>query len=163
MDATALIFGKSWQWQDECMISAIFGAILLLVSYWLDGKTELDFSFWGYLFGLLMFTGGLSTMDSGNEVAKLFGYFLPHVGFIVVSLLLGRKVFLIFGSFGVFAYLSGEAYTYFRYSVAFPFVLTLIGISLIFGAMQYKRNEAVLAEKIRRLLSRDVKRFARGT
>jgi hypothetical protein len=162
MDTTELIFGKSWLWSDECMISAMFGAILLLVSYWLDGKTEQDFSFWGYLFGLMMFTGGLSAIDSGHEIAKFFGYFLPHLGFIAVSLLLRRKVFLIFGGFGVFAYLSNEAYTYFRYSVAFPFVLSLIGISLIFGAMQYKKNEAVLEEQIRRLLSRDVRRLARG-
>jgi uncharacterized membrane protein YiaA len=158
MDATALIFGREWQWRDMCMISAMFGAIMLLVSYWLDGKTTVDFSFWGYLFGLLTFTCGLSAMDSGSQLAK-FGYFLAHLALIVVSLLLRRKVFLVFGAIGVFGYLSNEAYTYFRDSVAFPFVLSLIGIALIFGAMQYKKNEAMLQQRIRALLSRDIGRL----
>lgn len=160
MDATELIFGREWQWRDMCMISAMFGAIMLLVSYWLDGKTELDFSFWGYFFGLLTFTGGLSAMDSGSQPAK-FGYFLAHMGLIVVSLLLRRRVFLVFGGIGVFGYLCNEAYTYFRDSVAFPFVLSLIGIALIFGAMQYKKNEAILQRKIAAWLSRDVVRLGK--
>lgn len=157
MDATALIFGREWQWRDMCMISAMFGAIMLLVSYWLDGKTTEDFSFWGYLFGLLTFTGGLSAMDSGSQLAK-FGYFLAHVGLIVVSLLLRRKIFLVFGGIGVFGYLCNEAYTYFRDSIVFPFVLSLIGLALIFGAMQYKKNEPMLQQKIAAWLSRDIRR-----
>jgi hypothetical protein len=160
MDVTALIFGREWRWQDECIISATLGAILLLVSYYADGKFELDFSFWGYLFGLLMFTGGLSAMESGSELGK-FVYFLAHFGLIVVSLLLHRRVFLVFGALGVFGYLSNEAYTYFRYSVAFPFVLTLIGIGVIFAAMQYKKREQVLEAKIRGWLSRDITKLGK--
>lgn len=160
MDATALIFGREWHWQDECMISAIFGAIMLLFSYWLDGKTDLDFSFWGYLFGLLTFTGGLSAMESGSELGK-FGYFLAHFGLIVVSLLLRRRVFLVFGSIGVFSYLGNEAFTYFRHSVAFPFVLSFIGIGLIFGAMQYKKNEPRLQELIGAYISKDLRRLGK--
>ena len=158
MDATALLIGREWSWRDECMISAMFGAVMLLVAYWLEGKSEQDFSFWGYFFGLLTFTGGLSAMESGNELAK-FGYFLVHLAMIVVSLLLQRKVFLVFGGFGVFAYLTNQAYTYFRQSVAFPFVLSFIGIALIFAAMQYKKNEAVLEARIRAWLSLDVGRL----
>ena len=155
MDTTALIFGRSWQWQDECLISAIFGAIMLLVAYSVDRKMEVDYSFWGYLFGLMTFTGGLSCMNSGSELAK-FGYFVVHLGLIFVSLLLQRRVFLIFGAFGVFGYLCDEAYGYFKDSVAFPFVLTIIGIGIIFAAMAYKKREAVLQARISSWLSRPV-------
>jgi hypothetical protein len=148
MDATALMFGRSWHWHDLCLISAVFGAIMLLVAYWVDGKTELDFSFWGYLFGLLTFTGGLSAIESGNEWAK-FGYMLIHLLFVLVSLLLHRKVFLVFGAFGVFGYLCNEAYTHFRHSVGFPFVLTIIGLALIYLAMKYHKNEDLLESRIR--------------
>ena len=155
MDATALAFGQLWQWRDLCIISAVFGAIMLLVSYWLDKRTELDLSFWGYFFGLLTFTGGLTAMESGNELAK-FGYFLTHLAFIFVSLLLRRKVFLVFGGFGVFGYLCNEAYTYFRHSVAFPFVLTLIGVAVIFAAAKYKKNEAALERILRERMGKQV-------
>jgi len=155
MDATALIFGRTWNWRDQCMISAVLGAIMLLVSYWFDGKYKLDYSFWGYLFGLMMFTGGLSSMGHGTQLGK-FGYFLVHLALIAVSLVLRRRVFLIFGALGVFIYLCDEAYTYFRFSVAFPFVLTGIGLGLIFAAMQYKKHEVVLEQKIRSLLARKI-------
>jgi hypothetical protein len=147
MDLTELVYGSGWQWRDRCMISAVFGVSMLLVSYWLDGRTELDYSFWGYLFGLLAFTGGLSLLDSGNQLAKL-GYFLVHIALIVISLVLRRRVFLIFGGLGVFGYLYDEAYTYFRDSVAFPFVLSFIGILIIVGAMKFKKNESTLQQKV---------------
>ncbi|MGH9522276.1 MAG: hypothetical protein ACRD3E_07065 [Terriglobales bacterium] len=155
MDATALIFGREWRWRDECMISSVLGAIVLLVAYAVDHKMEADFSFWGYLFGLLMFTGGLSALDSGSELAK-FGYFSAHIGLVILSLLLRRRVFLIFGSLGVFGYLANEAYTYFRDSVAFPFVLSIIGLLLIFAATQYKKREEYLQTRIRAALAQRV-------
>ncbi len=153
MDLPGLLLGKGWQWQERCRISVGFGLIMLLVSYWLDRKTELDYSYWGYLFGLLTFTGGLSLMESGNQWSKL-GYCLIHVVLIVASLVLQRKVFLVFGSLGVFVYLCSEAYTYFRNSVAFPFVLSFIGIALIVGAMKFKKNEKALQEKFAAWLPR---------
>jgi hypothetical protein len=153
MDLTALIFGKQWQWRELCKISVLFGLIMLLISYWFEHRTKLDYSCWGYLFGLLTFSGGLSLLDSGNQLAKL-GYCLIHVALIVVSLVLQRKVFMVFGALGVFGYLCNEAYTYFRYSVAFPFVLSFIGIALIVGAMKFKKNEAALQQKIAAWLPR---------
>jgi hypothetical protein len=60
------------------MISIAFGVVIFVISYWFDRKTEIDYSFWGYLFGLMSFTGGLSFIDSGNQLAKL-GYCLIHL------------------------------------------------------------------------------------
>jgi hypothetical protein len=147
MDLTELIVGKEWNFRERCLISIAFGVVMLLVSYWLDRKTEIDYSYWGYLFGLLTFTGGLSLMESGSQLGKL-GYCLIHLALIVIALILQRKVFLIFGSLGVFGYLCNEAYGYFRNSVAFPFVLSFIGIALIVAAMQFKKNEDALQRKV---------------
>jgi hypothetical protein len=146
MDFTGLIFGKSWTFRQLCVVSVIFGLSMLLGAYWLEGKGELDFSFWGYLFGLLAFTGGLSLMESTSEWSK-FGYLLIHIALVGISLFLKRKVFLVFGAIGIFGYLCNQAYTHFRDSVAFPFVLSAIGIALIFLAMQYKRNELALQKR----------------
>ena len=129
---------------------------MLLASYWLDHKTELDFSFWGYLFGLLTFSGGLSLLASGSQLGKL-GYCLIHLVLIVISLVLHRRVFLIFGALGVFGYLCTEAYSYFRNSVAFPFVLSVLGMALIAGAMLYKKNEAELQRRLAILVPRSLR------
>jgi hypothetical protein len=153
MDLPGLVFGRTWTFRQLCIVSAIFGLLMLLTAYWLEGKSDLDFSFWGYLFGLLAFTGGLSFMESNSEWSK-FGYLLIHVALVAISLFLKRKVFVVFGAIGIFGYLSNEAYTHFRNSVAFPFVLSVIGIALIFLAMQYKRNEAALQEKAATWLGR---------
>lgn len=153
MDVTGLLFGATWTFRQLCIVSAIFGLLMLLTTYLLEGKSDLDFSFWGYLFGLLAFTGGLSLMESNSEWSK-FGYLLIHVALVAISLFLKRKVFVVFGAIGIFGYLSDEAYTHFRNSVVFPFVLSIIGIALIFLAMQYKRNETALQEKVAAWLGR---------
>ena len=145
MDLTGLVYGRAWTFRQMCVVSVVFGLVMLLISYALDGRSELDFSYWGYLFGLLTFTGGLSLMESRSEWSKL-GYLVIHVALVVISLLLKRKVFVVFGAIGIFGYLTNEAYTHFRNSVAFPFVVSLIGIALIGLAMLYKKNEAALQE-----------------
>ena len=156
MDMSALVLGKNWDWRERCMISIAFGVVMLLVSYWIDRRTEVDYSFWGYLFGLMSFTGGLSFLDSGSQLGKL-GYCLIHLLLIVISLILRRKVFLVFGGLGVFGYLCNEAYTYFRNSVAFPFVLSLIGIAIIAAAMMFKKNETALQQRVAAWLPRRLK------
>ena len=143
MDATALMFGKTWGWEQECRISVAFGLVMLIAAFLVDRRTKLDFAFWGYLFGLLTFSGGLSLLGSGSQLAKL-GYCVIHLGMIVIALLLERRVFLIFGGLGVFTYLCSEAYGYFRNSTAFPFVLSILGIGLIVAAMQFKKHESAL-------------------
>lgn len=153
MDLTGLVFGNAWTFRQMCIVSAVFGLVMLLIAYWLEAKSDLDFSFWAYLFGLLAFTGGLSLMESHSEWSK-FGYFLIHLALVGISLLLKRKVFVVFGAIGIFGYLSNEAYTHFRNSVAFPFALSVIGIALIFLAMQYKRNETALQERAAAWLGR---------
>lgn len=85
-------------------------------------------------------------MESHSEWSK-FGYLLVHLALVGISLLLKRKVFVVFGAVGILGYLTNETYTHFRNSVAFPFVLSAIGIALIFLAMQYKRNETALQER----------------
>jgi hypothetical protein len=147
MDLSALIVGREWVWRERCMITAAFGVLMLMVSYWLDRRTEADYAFWGYLFGLMSFSGGLTFMDSGSEWGKL-GYCAIHLALIVASLVLRRRVFLVFGALGVFSYLCGEAYGYFRNSVAFPFALSVIGIAVIAAAVMLKKNEAALQRRV---------------
>jgi hypothetical protein len=140
MDLTPLLMHKSgFTWNERLWVSLIFGFAVLVVSYLIDRRTRDDFAFWGYLFGLAAFWGGLSLMDSGSEFNK-FLYCLINLGLMLLAIFLDRRVFLIFGAFGVFGYLGHLAYNVFKDSMMFPFALSIIGLLVIFLGVQYQRN-----------------------
>ena len=71
MDLTPLVFGRTeFTWDERLWVSLWFGLAVLLVSYGIDRRTKEDYAFWGYLFGLVAFWGGLSWMRSDNELNK---------------------------------------------------------------------------------------------
>jgi hypothetical protein len=159
MDLTPLLFGKAeLTWDEREWVSVWFGLAMLLASYWVDLKNRLrqDFAFWGYLFGLLAFWGGLSIMDSGSELSK-FLYCLINLALIVVSVLLRQHAFVIFGSLGVFGYLGHLSYRVFENSLLFPVALTFLGISIIYGAVMYQRNAAAITVRWQRRLPDEIK------
>lgn len=85
-------------------------------------------------------------LGDGNQLGKAV-YCLLHLSMIVLSLLLQRRAFLVFGGLGVFCYLAQEATTYFKDSFSFTIALTLIGVAFIAAGLVYKRHEAELAER----------------
>ena len=142
MDLTPMIFGKNeYSWDERKWISVMFGLAMLLAAYLWDLRTHVrqDFAFWGYLFGLMAFWGGLSLMNSNNEVGK-FIYFLINVILVVLSVLLRQRVFIVFGAVGVLGYLGHLSYTVFKDSLMFPVVLTIGGIGLIYLGVLYQRH-----------------------
>jgi hypothetical protein len=160
MDLTPLLFGQTdFTWNQRLWVSLWFGLAVLLVSYIIDRRTEEDYALWGYLFGMLAFWGGLSLMESGSEFRRLL-YCLINIGLILLSVLLDRRVFIVFGSLGVFGYLSHLAYRVFKDSLLFPFVLSILGILLIYLGIKYQRNReaidrfilALVPEELRQLL-----------
>ncbi len=163
MDLTPLVFGKTdFTWNERLWVSLWFGLAVLLVSYVVDRRTEEDYAFWGYLFGMLAFWGGLSLMETGSEFRK-FLYGLMNVGLMLVSVLVDRRVFIVFGALGVFGYLGHLAYSVFKDSLMFPFVLSALGIVIIYLGIKYQRNRdaierailGLLPEKVRQLLPRE--------
>ncbi|MFP5206404.1 MAG: DUF2157 domain-containing protein [Acidobacteriota bacterium] len=159
MDATALIFGTHWTFHQECWISVVFGAAMIAAGYFVDGRSDRDFAFWFYLFGVLTFSGGLTVLGSGNQVSSAL-YCLIHLLMIAASILLERKVFLVFGSLGVFLYLAEQAANYFANSFAFTFSLTAIGILFMLGGFAYARNEAKIQMRFSRYVPRRIRKQA---
>lgn len=149
MDLTPLIVGNPmFTWKARLWVSLCFGLVILLASFLVDRRTKQDFAFWGYLFGMLSFWGGLSLMESGSQFAK-FGYCLINVGLMLVSILLQRRVFMVFGALGVFGYLGYLAYDVFKDSMSFPFVLSGLGLLVIFCGVMYQRNSRRVEDRIR--------------
>jgi hypothetical protein len=118
---------------------------MMLGAYWADLRSRLrqDFAFWGYLFGVLAFWGGLSIMNSDSEFSK-FVYALINIGLIALSLLLRQRSFIVLGTLGVLGYLAHLSYRVFSDSVLFPVVLTMGGIGIIYLGVLYQRHSRAI-------------------
>ncbi|MFZ2062053.1 MAG: hypothetical protein WAU82_13635 [Candidatus Binatus sp.] len=140
MDLTPLLTGQKseFTWEQRALVSLVFGAAMLLASFAIDRKTEDDYSFWGYLFGNLAFWGGF--VDQLNTQFDWSIFCLLSLSALLLSVLLQRRVFAVFGAVGVFSYLVHLTETIFADSVMFPFVLTAIGLLVVFLGVQYQRH-----------------------
>lgn len=140
MDLTPIIFGADdYDWNKRKLVSVWFGLGMLLASYFVDRRTKHDYAFWGYLFGLLAFWGGLSLMNSNSELNK-FLYFLINLALMGLSVFLYRRAFVVFGAFGVCGYIGHLSYRVFEDSLLFPVVLSVIGVAVIYLGIQLKRH-----------------------
>ncbi len=152
MDLTPIIAGSDvFDWELRLQVSLWFGLAMIAATYLIDRRTEQDFAFWGYLFGLLAFWGGLSSMNSDSELNKFF-YFLINITLMGLSVFLRRRAFLVFGALGVFGYIWHLADKIFADSMLFPIALTVIGVQL-------KRHGPRLAQAIEDALPASVRRL----
>lgn len=160
MDLTPLIFGQGYLRDDRQWVSLWFGLAVLLAAYLVDlrNRTAEDFAFWGYTFGLLAFWGGLSLMEGGSEWSK-FLYCLINLGLVAVSVVLRQRVFVVFGSLGVMGYLGHLSYRVFQDSLLFPFVLSLIGIFVIYAGVVYQKKSKVLEAFVQARLPETVRQL----
>ncbi len=152
MDLAAYLAGsKHWELALGQKVSIAFGLSMLFVAWLVDHHTREDFGFWLYLFGMTALWSALTSMDSGSEWRR-FLYCLLNLGFIVVSVLLRRRVFLLYGALGVNAYLVRLAYTIFKDSMLFPFALTALGLSVIALTVKYQRNRQAIDARLQSLV-----------
>lgn len=144
MDLTPIIFASSeFTWDERKWVSLWFGLAMIVGSYFVDRRTQTDFTFWTYLFGAIAFWSGLSLMNSDSELSKLI-YFLINVFLIGVAVFLQRKVFVIFGAIGSFGYIGYLAADVFADSVLFPFALTLVGPMVLYcGILLHRHGDKI--------------------
>ncbi|KQV54513.1 MULTISPECIES: hypothetical protein [unclassified Duganella] len=154
MDVAEMLLGHYGLFSREGkIISAVFGVGMTLVALWIDlrNRSSKDYAFWLYIWGVLAFWGALSSMDSGSEFGKLV-YCLINVVMIGLGAALSRRVFAVFGGFGLAGYLGHLSYTVFRDSLLFPVALTAIGIAIIAAGVFWQRREARIGASLRQLL-----------
>lgn len=159
MDLTPLIARSViFTWEQRLWVSAIFGFAVLICAYVVDRRSKEDYAFWLYLFGLLAFWGGLSFMESGSQLRKSL-YCVINVCLMLLSVLLGRKVFIVFGALGVFGYLGYLSWDVFQNSMMFPFALTAIGLVIIFGGIQYQKNQDRISQAVMEMIPPALKKL----
>jgi hypothetical protein len=148
MDAVpALFHAQPWDVDIARRVSIAFGLAMMFVAFQVDHRTEEDYAFWLYIFGMITFWGAITSMQSHGELSKLL-YCAMNLGFVLLSVLLRRRVFLVFGAIGVNAYLGHLAWRVFAHSLIFPFVLTLLGLGIIAAAVYYQRHRAAIELRI---------------
>lgn len=150
MDLAPLLVGDGGDaFEIRRTVSMVFGIPVLIVAYAADLFFRKDHAFWLYLFGLLMFWGGLSLSETETEIAR-FLYCLLNVALIAVSVFLRRRVFLVFGVSGVMGYLGYLAFRLFEESPWFPFALSALGILVLligYGVLKNRDRLAGWAER----------------
>ncbi len=150
-----LLGGDSYEFFSDTgkHISMYFGLVMTLLAFWIDMRTvqSKDFAFWLYIFGVLTFWGGLTSLDSDSEFNK-FLYCCLNVLMIAVGAALSRRVFAVFGGLGVAFYLGHLSYSVFKDSLLFPVALTAIGFAVIGAGVWWQRHEDSIGRALRSLL-----------
>jgi hypothetical protein len=144
--AIALTGSQEFTWELRETVSMYFGLALILVAWALDLKRWQagDFAFWLHLFGVICFWGSLSLHDSDNGYLKLV-YCLINVAMIGLGVFLGRRIYAVFGAFGISLYLGYLAWDVFENVLIFSFLLSAIGLGVIGLGIWYFRRQKQIA------------------
>ena len=140
--------GEHWDFEFMRDVSLVFGIATVFVAMWVDVRSRQaheaewrqDYAFWLYLFGTVMFWCGLSWRSSDSEWSKAM-YCLINVALVFAGAVIGRRVFTVFGGLGVAGYLGYLSHRVFGDSLAFAFVLTLIGLAVVGLGIWWQRHE----------------------
>ena len=147
MDVVPWITGAPHgDWETARKVSIWFGLGVVIAAMIVHLRQRSgDFAFWLYLFGVLTFWGGITATSDGSNLDKAL-YCALNVGFLLIAVLLGRRVFAVFGTIGIAIYLGDLAEKLFRDSLLFPFALSAIGIAIIaLGLYLHRRQPAIEA------------------
>ena len=131
-------------------VSILFGLCMLASALWVDRQAKIDYAKWLYIFGAITFWAGLTMLRSDSELSK-FLYCMVNVGLMFVGVLLDRKVFVVLGGVGFFGYLGHLSWSVFANSFAFPFVLTALGLLVVYSGWIYHRKYVVVQQLVNNL------------
>ncbi len=157
MDLAPFLFGDdgaSFFSDRRKLVSIAFGIGTALLAVWVDMRSRRarkDYAFWLYVFGVLTFWGGLSSLNSDSEVNK-FVYGCINLLMIAIGAALLRRVFAIFGGLGVAFYLGHLSHTVFQDSLLFPVALTAIGLAVIGAGVYWQKHERAIGARLRAFL-----------
>ncbi|BCS89332.1 DUF2157 domain-containing protein [Pseudodesulfovibrio sediminis] len=155
MDLVPIILYGDITWGRSWLVSVWFGLAMVVGSFLIDRRIKEDFAFWGYLFGMIAFWGGLTVMYI-DYLPEMFFYCCINVGLMIVSVLLQRRIFVIFGSIGVFLYFWFLVDRVFNDVFGF-FALSVIGLVVMFLGFQYHKHKHFIEEKVIRALPEGVR------
>ncbi len=142
-------------WGMRNFATFFFAIFMLGIALKFDRKTKDDFSGWFYIFGSTLLWCVIPSIFLQFKIDNEFAYFVIAAFsffYMIISIILQRKIFIVWGAIGVFAYIGHLAYVIFKDSPIFPLMLVLFGLFIIFSGLYYSKNCRKIEEKIRKLL-----------
>ncbi len=121
------------------IVSVFFGFGMLGVGFLLQKLLEKDYAFWFYLFGHICIICALSALTIEQSGILGLVYLAVYVTFVVASIWLQRKVFLVFGALGIYGYLCYLAFDVFDGALGFTFGLATIGLLIVLLTVAYQQ------------------------
>lgn len=139
-------------------LSLLFGLVVLCLALGVDvyNRRTPDYAFWLYVSGLLSFWLALNGY-AFDGAAWRWCYVGINIVLLVVSAMLRRRVFAVFGGLGVVRYVGYLAFDVFAHSVLFPFVLTGVGVLIILAGAAWQRYEKRVGSRLRALLPASIR------
>lgn len=126
-----------------CLLSFAFGLAMDAVAFGIDRqKFQQDYGFWLYLFGTASSFGALTWLFCiGSNLLGPYncGYAIFSALYIVAGALANRQSVVVFGSLGEAAYVLWLTNDLFYNSWSYPFVLTAVGLLIIFIGIQVQK------------------------
>ncbi len=142
LDSFPLVFySHLFTWHDYQLLSLGVGIFILCISFWLDRRAKEDFALYSYFIGLLAFWIALTALAQGSSQWLKAVYCFINIGFLLLAVLLNRKIFLFFGVLGIFGYLCYLAYSVFADSSLFPFILSLLGLGTLYLGVLFQKYQ----------------------
>lgn len=141
MDVCRWIYGGSmWSWDaPEQTLSVIIGVGMLALGALLQRRTHQDYAFWFYLFGHVLVLSNLTSLTLQYEGWLSTLYPTVYVAFVVASVALQRRVFLVFGALGSYGYACYLAFRVFEGVFGFPFARASVGLLIVLTAVGYQK------------------------
>ncbi len=140
--------GSGWLWgwasQNALILDMVFGGLLCAAAFSLEKNQTEDFSFWGYLFGLTTFWFAWTKLGLGGEYGKLL-FVAVNVGFILLSSMLKRTIFLVFGVVGTFWYPFYLSFQFFAENAIMLWVsVAVLGAGVLgLGVVYFKKRDSI--------------------
>lgn len=160
MDLAPLVAEGQYDFFLKARVSMWFGVVQVFAAFWVDFRSRKsgDFAFWLYIFGVLAFWGGLTSLHSDGEMAKLL-YFVINVSLIGLGVVVDRRIFVICGAIGCAIYIGHLAYNVFQDSWAFPIILSALGLAIISGGILWQKNEDRVTRSLREFFSKKIQQL----
>ena len=160
MDIVPFLIGQSTSptWGMRNFATFIFAFIMLAFAMKWDYKrgTNEDYSHWLYIFGAIMLWGVIISIIAQFKWTNDFVYFLTSIfnlGYMLIGIILRRRVFIIFGAMGFWAYLGYIIHKIIAANVFFtllsPIILVIFGLLIIFSGIFYSKNCKKIENSIR--------------